>query len=116
MLTLADILEALTGKRIESTSLFISEATIDSRQAIPAALFVALPGENTDGHDYIEQAFKRGAHLALVQKDLSAQFPTVDLRSGDLPENETIPDGPFCLLVDDSLKALQTIAGFGGAS
>jgi UDP-N-acetylmuramoyl-tripeptide--D-alanyl-D-alanine ligase len=112
MLTLADILEALTGKRIESTSLYISEATIDSRQAIPAALFVALPGENTDGHDYIEQAFKRGAHLALVQKDLSAQFPTIDLRMGDLLEDETIPDGPFCLLVEDSLKALQTIAGF----
>jgi UDP-N-acetylmuramoyl-tripeptide--D-alanyl-D-alanine ligase len=112
MLTLADIFEALTGKRIDSTSLFISEATIDSRQAIPASMFVALPGENTDGHDYVEEAFKRGAHLALVQKDLSAQLPTLDLRSGDIPEELSIPDGPFCLLVSDSLKALQTIASF----
>jgi UDP-N-acetylmuramoyl-tripeptide--D-alanyl-D-alanine ligase len=77
MLTLADILEALTGKRIETTSLFISEATIDSRQAIPASMFVALSGEKTDGHEYVQEAFKRGAHLALVQKDLSAQLPTL---------------------------------------
>jgi UDP-N-acetylmuramoyl-tripeptide--D-alanyl-D-alanine ligase len=112
MLTLADILEALTGKRIETTSLFISEATIDSRQAIPASMFVALSGEKTDGHEYVQEAFKRGAHLALVQKDLSEQLPTLDLRSGDIPQVFSIPDGPFCLLVNDSLKALQTIASF----
>jgi UDP-N-acetylmuramoyl-tripeptide--D-alanyl-D-alanine ligase len=112
MLSLADVFEALTGKRIESASLFISEATIDSRQAIPASMFVALPGEKADGHDYVGQAFKHGSHLALVQKDLSAQFPVVDLRSGELPAAVSIPDGPFCLLVTDSLKALQDIARF----
>jgi UDP-N-acetylmuramoyl-tripeptide--D-alanyl-D-alanine ligase len=112
MLTLADVIEALTGKKIQSPSLFISEATIDSRQAIPASMFVALAGEKTDGHDYVEQAFQRGAHLALVQKDLSVQFNTLDLRAGELPEELSIPDEPFCLLVDDSLKALQKIAYF----
>jgi UDP-N-acetylmuramoyl-tripeptide--D-alanyl-D-alanine ligase len=112
MLTLADILEALTGEKIQSPSLYISEATIDSRQAIPASMFVALPGEKTDGHDYVDQAFQRGAHLALVQKDLSAQFNTLDIRGWSLMEDFTIPDEPFCLLVDDSLKALQEIARF----
>jgi len=112
MLTLADILEALTGKKIESPSLYISEATIDSRQAIPASMFIALPGEKTDGHDFVEQAFQRGAHLALVQNDLSAQFNTLDLRPGKWTEPITIPAEPFCLLVDDSLLALQTIARF----
>jgi UDP-N-acetylmuramoyl-tripeptide--D-alanyl-D-alanine ligase len=112
MLSLADVIEALTGKKIQSPSLFISEATIDSRQAIPASMFVALAGEKTDGHDYVEQAFQRGAHLALVQKELSAPFNTLDLRSGELPEELSIPDEPFCLLVDDSLKALQKIAHF----
>jgi UDP-N-acetylmuramoyl-tripeptide--D-alanyl-D-alanine ligase len=112
MLTLADILEALTGEKIQSPSLYISEATIDSRQAIPASMFVALPGEKTDGHDYVDQAFQRGAHLALVQKDLSAQFNTLDIRGWSLSDDFTIPDEPFCLLVDDSLKALQEIARF----
>ena len=45
MLTLADLLKALTGHEIEGASLIISEASIDSRQVIPASLFFALPGE-----------------------------------------------------------------------
>ena len=83
MLTLADLLKALTGQNIEGASLIISEASIDSRQVIPASLFIALPGERVDGHDYVENAFTRGAHLALVQKDLSGQFPQIDLSSGE---------------------------------
>lgn len=112
MLTLADILEALTGARPTQASLIISEAVVDSRQVIPAGMFVALTGERTDGHDYVGEAFTKGAHLALVQQDLSAQFRTLDIRSGMLPENDELPAAPFCLRVDDSLKALQKIAAF----
>ena len=112
MLVLADVLEALSGARPEGASLVISEASIDSRQVIPAGLFVALPGEHVDGHEYLSDAFQRGAHLALVQKDVSSQFPTLDIRSGCLPEGQKIPDAPFCLLVNDSLAALQTVARF----
>lgn len=112
MLTLADVLEALTGTRPVHASLVISEAAIDSRQVIPAAMFVALPGERADGHNFISQAFGRGAHLALVQRDLSESYPTVDLRSGALPVDFTPPQQPFCLRVEDSLAALQKIAGF----
>ena len=110
MFTLADILEALTGTRPHRTSLVISEAAIDSRQVIPAAMFVALPGERVDGHDYVGQAFDRGANLALVQKDLSRQFPCIDVR--DLSAGLTIPNSPFCLRVENTLEAMQKIAGF----
>lgn len=111
MLQLADVLEALTGKRPEA-SLVISEAAVDSRQVIPGSLFVALPGERADGHDFIESAFAQGAHIALVQRDMSAQFPVVDVRSGQLPTSPELPETPFCLWVNDSLAALQTIAAF----
>jgi len=110
VLTLADVLEALTGTRPEAASLIISEAAIDSRLVIPGALFVALPGERVDGHDYVEEAFRRGANLALVQKDLSARLSCVDVRNGKLPES--LPEAPFCLWVEDTLKAFQAIAGF----
>ncbi len=36
-------------------------ATFDSRQVRPGMLFVALKGEKSDGHDYIEQALAKGA-------------------------------------------------------
>jgi UDP-N-acetylmuramoyl-tripeptide--D-alanyl-D-alanine ligase len=79
---------------------------------IPAGLFVALPGERVDGHDYVADAFKRGAHLALVQKDLPAEFNTLDLRSGRLETGLIIPEAPVCIRVADTVLALQAIAAF----
>ena len=43
-LTLADVIEGLTGKRIEAPRP-ISSVVIDSRQVMPGSLFVALPGD-----------------------------------------------------------------------
>jgi len=96
------------------TSRIITEACIDSRQAIPGALFVALPGQRVDGHDYVGEAFKRGADFALVQKDLGEQFPVIDLRAGvfSLPDVLIAAEGPLVLRVEDSLKALQQVARF----
>ena len=77
MLTFADALEALTGLRPEQAATVITEAAIDSRQVIPGSLFVAIPGERTDGHDFIGEAFQRGASFALIHKDVDASFPTL---------------------------------------
>lgn len=112
LLTLADCLEALTGIRLERADLVITETDIDSRQVIPGAMFVALPGEHADGHDYLEEAFKRGAGVAIVQKDVSQKYPQIDVRSLIDVLNLQIPQGSFCILVNDSLKAMQTIARF----
>jgi len=112
VLTLADIFEAITGSRPAHTDQVVTEAVADSRQVIPGSLFVALPGERVDGHNYVGDAFHRGAGLALVQRDVSGLFPVIDLRSGDLPDPLLIPDVPFCLFVPDSLQALQKIAQF----
>jgi UDP-N-acetylmuramoyl-tripeptide--D-alanyl-D-alanine ligase len=110
MLTLADVFEALTGARPEQATQVITDASIDSRQIIPGGLFIALKGERTDGHDFIAVAFERGAHLALIERDLSNTFSVLDLRSESVLENLDIPDVPFCLLVQDCLQALQKVA------
>jgi len=112
MLILADILEALTGMRPMDAGQVITEAVVDSRQVIPGALFVALPGERVDGHDYVESAFARGAQVALVQRDFSSRFPVIDLRSGQIPAFEGQLQMPLCLWVEDSLRALQNVAAF----
>ena len=44
----------------------LAEVVIDSRRAGPGALFVALPGEHTDGHRHCGDAVARGAKLCLV--------------------------------------------------
>ncbi len=46
-------------------------ATFDSREAGPGDLFIALKGEATDGHKFVEQAFAQGAAGALVSEDVA---------------------------------------------
>jgi len=113
MLTIADAIEAITGFRPQ-TATVITEAVVDSRQTIPGSLFVALPGEKVDGHEFIGEAFKRGASFALIQREVDASFRTLDLRailSSDSFLNHDFST-PFCLRVENTLTALQQIARF----
>jgi UDP-N-acetylmuramoyl-tripeptide--D-alanyl-D-alanine ligase len=110
MLTFADVLEALTGVRPTRAGQIITEATVDSRQAIPGSLFIAMPGEHVDGHNFVEAAFKRGATLALVQKELTNQIPVIDLQGEFDPETVVSMDRPVCLRVPNTLRALQQVA------
>jgi len=112
MLTLADALEAITSVRFANAAAVITEAAIDSRQVIPDSLFVAIPGENVDGHDFIANAFKRGASFALTQMEMPAPFRTLDLRAGLLAESTLDLSAPLCLRVDNTIAALQQIARF----
>ncbi len=109
MLTLADALEALTGVRPRA-EIQISEAAVDSRQVVPGALFVAMPGEHVDGHNFLREAFGRGAVAALIQHDVDASVHTLDLRSGLAAGAALDLSTPICLRVEDSLGALQKIA------
>jgi UDP-N-acetylmuramoyl-tripeptide--D-alanyl-D-alanine ligase len=116
VISLADVLEALTGIRPPRTTAVITEAAIDSRQVIPGSLFVALPGDHHDGHDFIGEAFAAGASYALVQRDMSSQFSTLDLCSAlqpdELFDHLGKLKGALCIKVDDPLKALQKVARF----
>jgi UDP-N-acetylmuramoyl-tripeptide--D-alanyl-D-alanine ligase len=115
MLTLADALEALTTFRPQTASV-ITEAVIDSRQTIPGSLFVAIPGEKADGHNFVGDAFRKGASFALIQRDTDsdASFRTLDLRTVSSADSWLGVDftTPLCLRVDNTVSALQQIARF----
>lgn len=112
MLTLADAIEALANLRPEGNTPVITEAAIDSRQVIPGSLFVAIPGERVDGHDFLAEAFKRGASFALIQQDVDASFRTLDLRASLTADSILDLTHPLCLRVDNTVNALQQIARF----
>ncbi len=112
MLTLADVIEALTNIRPAQASTVITEAAVDSRQVIPGGLFVALPGERLDGHDFVADAFQRGASFALIQHEISGTHQTLHLHAGLETSFPPELDTPICLQVENTLSALQQIARF----
>ena len=67
-------------------------AVIDSREAGPGDLFVALPGERRDGHDFAAEAVRAGAAGALLARPV-----------------EGLEEAP-CFFVADPLAALQRLA------
>jgi len=65
----ADDLVRLTGGRLLARSERpIRGGAVDSRVVTRGVLFVALPGERTDGHDHLADAVARGAAALLVTR------------------------------------------------
>jgi len=109
MLTLADAIEALGGQRIAQAEQPLSSVVIDSRLVTPGGMFVALRGERQDGHDFVANAFSRGAVVAIVERELPIECQALDTtrRPLEWPADVSLP---VCLLVKDSLVALQRFA------
>jgi UDP-N-acetylmuramoyl-tripeptide--D-alanyl-D-alanine ligase len=112
MLTLADVIEALTNIHPAQANMVITEAAVDSRQVIPGGLFVALPGERVDGHDFVAEAFQRGASFALIQHQVGGSFQTIRLDADIEASFSFDQNAHLCLMVENTLAALQQIARF----
>lgn len=112
MLTLQAIFSALNDHNIAPLDVYISSGVIDSRQAIEGSLFIALPGERVDGHDFVQAAFGNGAVLALVAQEMPGPLKTLDLREKAPAPGESHFSTPMCLRVENTLTALQQIAAY----
>jgi UDP-N-acetylmuramoyl-tripeptide--D-alanyl-D-alanine ligase len=78
---LQEAAEVLSARRQGDNVLFTGVST-DSRTVCPGELFVALAGENYDGHQFVRAAQERGAVAAMVEHKLndaalSTDFPLV---------------------------------------
>jgi len=111
MITLGVVFEVLTGNAPEWADHIIADVGIDSRSMIPGSMFVAIPGESVDGHDYLEDAFSNGTSFALIEHPVSPDFRVIDLRPGSDQDFDQKVDVPFCLLVENTVEALQVVAG-----
>ncbi|MCK4846498.1 MAG: UDP-N-acetylmuramoyl-tripeptide--D-alanyl-D-alanine ligase [Deltaproteobacteria bacterium] len=95
-LTVADIIDATGGDLLRGNAKdVLSGISIDSRSISKGELFVALSGENFNGHDFIGAAVDGGAKAILVERGSYKEDADVNL-----------------LAVDDTLKALGDLASF----
>jgi UDP-N-acetylmuramoyl-L-alanyl-D-glutamate--2,6-diaminopimelate ligase len=74
----------------------ISAIEHDSHCVTPGALFVALPGERTDGHRFISAAIERGARALVVSQNSTAY--------------RALPNRPTRIRVTDTRAALADLA------
>ena len=90
-LTAGEIALLVGGELLCDRDLLISKAPVfDSRLATPGCFFLALKGENADGHEFAADAYRNGAMFSLTSQRI---------------------DGP-CIVVKDVLEALSILAAF----
>lgn len=93
--TVSRAAKAVSGKPINCENItdeLIGSVSTDTRTIKDGAVFVALKGENSDGHKYIKKAAELGAICCIVQD------------GADIPDN--IP----CIAVADTSQALLDLA------
>jgi len=80
-LTLAEVASAVGGRLAggaDPGTGVTGPVVVDSRQAAPGALFVALPGERSDGHDHAPAAVAAGAVAVIAGRDVGVPAVLVD--------------------------------------
>ena len=90
-LTAGEIALLVGGEVFCDKDLLVSKAPVfDSRLATPGCFFLALKGENADGHEFAADAYRNGSMFSLTSQRI---------------------DGP-CIVVKDVLEALSILAAF----
>jgi len=77
---MSDVARAVEGLFL-GEDVDVTSVAIDSREVLLGALFVALPGERTDGGRFVPEAFANGAAGVLVRDGLDVDGPAVSVRS-----------------------------------
>ncbi len=81
----AEIARLSGGRLVQDAGRPSRGAAVDSRRVVPGNLFVALPGERTDGHEHLAEAVANGAAAVLVSRP--------GLPAGDLASTSVIRVG-----------------------
>jgi UDP-N-acetylmuramoyl-tripeptide--D-alanyl-D-alanine ligase len=92
--------QKVQGILIGNPALEVAGCIIDSRQARGGEMFFALPGEHVDGHDFIEDAWNKGAVLAIAD----------EARLKGTNQKQFVPEGKALLLVKSVLTTLHELA------
>ncbi len=107
---LSEVARAVEGS-LEGDDVEVGSVSTDSRDVIAGGLFVALTGERTDGHRFVDQAFAAGAAGAMVEEvAVAANDPRPMVRVG------STSDALMRLAADERTSMTATVVGITGAN
>jgi UDP-N-acetylmuramoyl-L-alanyl-D-glutamate--2,6-diaminopimelate ligase len=110
----ARLVATLEGARVAgSLPASVDAVASDSRTVRPGALFVALRGERSDGHDFVRDAVARGASVVVV--DERAEVPPVDAALVVVPDTRIAASALADAFYDQPSLAL-TVVGITGTN
>jgi len=73
---LSSLIESLPDVQVMGTSnpasVWVTDITHDSRTVQAGTLFVAIPGQQYDGHEFLRDAMQRGAVALVVEREVDA--------------------------------------------
>ena len=73
MMKTTDFIDAISKwtleARVSEKSCELQKITADSREVMPGSVFFCVKGLNSDGHDFIDAAFEKGAALVVGEKE-----------------------------------------------
>ncbi|MBV7301297.1 UDP-N-acetylmuramoyl-tripeptide--D-alanyl-D-alanine ligase [Corynebacterium sp. TAE3-ERU2] len=107
--TLAQIAEITGGELSASAdpeSIVTGPVEFDSRNVAQGSLFVALPGANVDGHDFVPTALESGATAALVAQEVEG--PAIVLPVTELDRSM---DNAYAFAVDTTGRTEAVVGG-----
>ena len=81
----------------------------DTREIRKGQAYLAIKGDNFDGHDFVDKAFEAGAKLAIVQR-VPRRLADRDESSVASPGRQAAGAPKPVLEVEDTVKALQDLA------
>ena len=116
LFTVQELLEITGGTLLSplpsgSRDVGIRRLCTDSRLTRVGDLYIALLGEQFDGHQFVTQALEAGAGGALIQSD---QWPRVEQALGatECDRDQAHDDPRLMIGVTDPLRALQDLAAY----
>lgn len=84
----------------------ITALAYDSREVVPGAMFVCIPGAKVDGHDFIPQVLERGARVLIVERPVEAPGETAVVKVRDAREALALLAAAYFDHPADTLKVI----------
>jgi UDP-N-acetylmuramoyl-tripeptide--D-alanyl-D-alanine ligase len=110
---LSDVARAVEGTRV-GDDVEVRSVSTDSRAVAAGSLFVALAGERTDGHRFVDAAFAEGAAAAMVD-EREAEDGEMHGR-GPLVRVDSTAEGLMRLAADERRSLDAVVVGITGAN